>query len=105
MQTKQQILMTIKSQIKEVIPESEVILFGSRVNNTDHEESDWDILVITNNNTDRTNVKQTIHDKIFPLSVAIGSFINVLLLTNRDWQKNPSYYSLRQSVAQNHLVL
>src|SRR4030095_9809761 len=104
MQTKEQILITIKSQIKEVIPEAEIILFGSRANNTAHEESDWDILVVTNNGIDRKKVKQAIHDKIFPLSVAIGSFINVLLLT-RDWKKDSSYYALRQSLAQNHQVL
>ena len=97
--------MAIKSQIKEVIPESEVILFGSRVNNTANEESDWDILVVTDRTTNRRELKQAIHDKIFPLSVSIGSFINVLLLTTHDWQKNPSYYSLRQSVVQNHQVL
>src|SRR5688572_8097334 len=105
MQTRDQILMTLKSQIREVIPEAEIIVFGSRVNNTAHEESDWDILVVTNNAIDRKKVKQAIHDKIFPLSVAIGSFINVLLLTARDWKKSPSYYALRQSLAQNHLVL
>lgn len=105
MQTREQILMTLKSQIREVIPEAEIILFGSRVNNTAHEESDWDILVVTNNAIDRKKVKQAIHDKIFPLSVAIGSFINILLLTARDWKKDPSYYALRQSLAQNHLVL
>ena len=105
MQTKQQILMTIKSQIREVIPEAEIILFGSRANNTAHEESDWDILVVTNNTIDRKKLKQAIHNKIFPLSVAIGSFINVLLLTTLDWQKDPSYYALRQSLAQNHQVL
>ena len=105
MQTKEKILMTIKSQIKEVIPEAEIILFGSRVNNTAHEESDWDILVVTNDSIDRKKLKQAIHDKIFPFSVAIGSFINVLLLTARDWKKEPSYYALRQSLAQNHQVL
>ena len=97
--------MSLKSQIREVIPEAEIILFGSRVNNTAHAESDWDILVVTNNAIDRKKVKQAIHDKIFPLSVAIGSFINVLLLTARDWKKAPSYYALRQSLAKNHQVL
>ena len=105
MQTREQILTTIKSQIKEVIPEAEIILFGSRVNNTAHEESDWDILVVTNNVIDRKKVKQDIHEEIFPLSVAIASFINVLLLTTRDLKKHPSYYALRQSLAQNHQVL
>ncbi len=105
MKTQHQILMAIKSQIREVVPGSEVILFGSRANNTAHDESDWDILVVTNRAIDRRKLKQAIHDKIFPLSVAIGSFINVLLLTTHDWQKDPSYYSLRQSVAQNHQVI
>jgi len=105
MLTKQQIITAIKSQIKEIVPESEVILFGSRVNNTADEESDWDILVVSHSDADRKKMKQVIHDKIFPLSVTIGSFINILLLTASDWQQNPSYYTLRRSVAQNHQVL
>jgi uncharacterized protein len=102
---KQQILFTIKQQIREILPDADVILFGSRLNNTDTEESDWDILVLTDDKTPTKQIRQVIHDKIFPLSVSVGSFINLLLVTKSDWQNNPSYYSLKKSIALNSLLL
>ncbi len=102
---KQQIVLNIKQQILEVLPGATIILFGSRASNTATDESDWDILILTNDFTVPKKLKQTVHDKIFPLSVSIGAFINLLLVTNNDWEHNPSFYTLKKSIAANNLVL
>ena len=101
MQTKQQILVSIKSQVQQVLPNADIILFGSRANGLFTEESDWDILVLSDNPVTK-KVKQVVHDKIFPLSVSIGAFINVLIIGKKDWHQNPSYYSLKKTVALNN---
>jgi predicted nucleotidyltransferase len=101
MRTKQQILLSIKSQVQQVLPGAEIILFGSRVNGYFTEESDWDILVITHTPVTK-ELKQAIHNKIFPLSVSIGTFINILVVNSKDWLQNPSYYSLKKTIALNH---
>jgi uncharacterized protein len=103
--TKEQILIAIKAQIQEELPDASIILFGSQAGNSAHEESDWDILVITDKPAVTKKIKQTIHDKIFPLSVTIGAFINLLLVTKKDWQENPSYYSLKKTIANNSRAL
>ncbi len=102
---KQQILLNIKQQIREVVPGATVILFGSRVTDRFTEESDWDILVLSPQKSISSALKQSVHNKVFPLSVSIGAFINILLVSNSDWQNNPSYYSLKRSIAENNLVL
>jgi hypothetical protein len=43
-------------------------------------------------------LKRTIQNAIFPLSVQIGAFINLLLVEETDWLQNPSYYSLHQTI-------
>ena len=101
MKTKQQILVAIKSQVQQVLPDAEIILFGSRANGVFTDESDWDILVLADKPVTK-KIKQTIHDKIFPLSVSISSFINVLVVSRKDWQQNPSYYSLKKTIALNN---
>ena len=101
MQTKQQILVSIKSQVQQVLPDADIILFGSRVNDLFTEESDWDILVLSDKPFAK-KIKQAIHDKIFPLSVSIGAFINVLVVSRKDWQQNPSWYSLKKTIALNN---
>ena len=104
MQTKQQILLSIKSQIQSAPPGADVILFGSRANDSFTAESDWDLLVLSDRVVTK-KTRQVIHDKIFPLSVSVGAFINVLLVTKKDWQQNPSYYSLKRTIALNNQSL
>ncbi|HXL56457.1 MAG TPA: nucleotidyltransferase domain-containing protein [Chitinophagaceae bacterium] len=99
MDTKDEILESIKSTIKEIVPDANIILFGSRARGDWHEESDWDILVLTKNKVSK-DVEKKIHDKLFMLSVQIASFINILIVYEEDWEQSPSYYSLYQSVSE-----
>ena len=105
MNNKEQILLTVKSKVLEVLPGAQVILFGSRANDTANAESDWDILGLSPQQPITKEIKLQVHSKIFPLSVSIGAFINMLLVTKKDWQRNPSYYSLLQTVALNNQPL
>jgi uncharacterized protein len=105
MHSKEQILLSIKNQVKEVLPGANIFLFGSRASNSAGEESDWDILVLSPQQPITKLVKQQIHDRVFPLSVAAGAFINVLLVTEKDWQQNPSYYSIKKNVSLNNQPL
>ncbi len=105
MYTNEQIILAVKTQILETLPDADVILFGSRANNTAHDESDWDILVLADKAAITKSTRQILHDKLFPLSVSIGSFINLLLISRQDWLYNPSYYSLKKTVVQNNLLL
>ena len=92
------ILSLIKSSILKVLPQARVSLFGSRAYGIPTEESDWDILILTQHPVDRI-IKKAIHDAIFPVSVQIGSFINTLTVQEDDWENSPCYYSLHQTVA------
>ena len=105
MYTKEQILLSIKNQIKEVLPDAQIYLFGSRANNSATEESDWDILILSPSLPITKLIKQQIHSRIFPLSVAAGAFINVLIVNETDWQQNASYYAIRNTVAYNNSPL
>jgi predicted nucleotidyltransferase len=93
-----EILQLIKSSVNEVIPDAKIILFGSRARGDSHKESDWDFLILTNHLISKETEKK-LHDKIFPTSVAIASFINYLIVPEEEWEQSPSYYSLYQSVS------
>jgi hypothetical protein len=80
-----------------VSPGSKVLLFGSRAYGVPTEESDWDILILTEHPVNAA-IKKEIHSNLFPLSVQIGAFINTLLVQEDDWLNNPSYYSLHQTI-------
>ena len=88
----------MKSQILKVAPGAKVMLFGSMAYGTPTEESDWDILILTPQPVNAT-LKKNIHDALFPISVKIATFINTLTIQEDEWHKNPSYYSLYQSIS------
>ncbi|GGA94912.1 nucleotidyltransferase domain-containing protein [Puia dinghuensis] len=91
------ILASIKSKVHRVLPDAKVMLFGSRAYGNPTSESDWDILILTPGPVN-SELKKNIHVSLFPLSVEIGGFINALTIQESEWQNNPSYYSLQQTL-------
>lgn len=102
--TQKEILATIKVIVTKEIPDSKVYLFGSRATNTVHEESDWDILILTEKKYPKS-IKWLIQDKLFPLSLSIGSVFSFIIATNDEWENHPAYYSLQKGIGDQYLVL
>ena len=92
-----EILKEIKNEVQQEIPDSNIFLFGSRATGKWHEESDWDILVLTRNKYPES-VKRILFEKLFPLSVSIASFINLIVEQEDEWFNNAAYYALRLNV-------
>ncbi len=97
MATAADIFLIIKKKIVDILPEASVSLFGSRATDTANEESDWDILIITKNTPDK-KIKRVVQEALFPLSLNLASFINIIIASESDWNNDPSYYSLQQSI-------
>jgi predicted nucleotidyltransferase len=102
MDNQTEILSKLKSIVQEEIPDAKVYLFGSRATGKVHEESDWDILILTEKKYGKP-VKWLIYDKLFPLSVSIGSVFHFILATKNEWYSEPGYYSLQKGIG-NQLV-
>lgn len=94
----------IRQAVHQIVPDAQVILFGSRANGTATEESDWDVLVLTQQNVDRA-LKQKLHHHLFPLSVEAETVISALVVQEDSWNSNPSYYALQQSMAAGRIIL
>mgnify|MGYP001605716199 CR=1 FL=1 len=94
------ILHLIKTQILSVLPDAQVLLFGSRALGNAHAESDCDILILTQKKYSKST-KWKIHDVLFSLSVEFSTFINIMLVQEEDWKSNAAYYSLRKNIGEN----
>jgi len=46
------ILIKIKESVREVEPESEIMLFGSRARGDERADSDWDLLILVPHSAD-----------------------------------------------------
>ncbi len=104
MYSQDEILSKIKSVVLEEIPDAKVYLFGSRVTGKIHEESDWDILVLTDKEYSRS-VRKSIDAKLFSLSVSVGSVFSFIIATKDEWKNEPGYYSLQLGIADQFISL
>lgn len=95
--TDKEILAQIKAAVLEVIPDAKVYLFGSRARGDWHEESDWDILVLTGKEVNR-ELRSRIHKAVYPISLEINDFINHVTVNENEWKEGPAYYALQKSV-------
>lgn len=100
----QEILSKIKAAVREVIPDAKVYLFGSRARGDWHEESDWDILVLTDETVNRS-LKKKVRHQIFPISLAINDFIDCTVVNHQNWNEHPGYYVLHRSVNDETVVI
>ncbi len=96
-------LAKMKELVHTVLPDAKVILFGSRANNTAHEESDWDLLILDKSNIDK-KTKWAVHDVLYPLSVEMFTFINSIEANEDEWENNPGWYALKLSISRNPVI-
>jgi len=98
----QNILANISSRVHDIIPDAQVLLYGSRARGDWNEESDWDVLILTNQDVNRS-LKDAIWDSVFPLSIEISSFISPLIVQKDAWENYRGYYSLKKTIS-NELI-
>lgn len=103
MQTDKEILSEIKRTVQKIVPDAEVILFGRRASGNIHDESDWDILILTNNRANR-KLKDKIRESIYVLQCKYSVMIQTVIAGKKEWYNNPSYYSLRINISENPTI-
>ena len=83
--SKQKILQMVKNHVQSVDPSAEVMLYGSRARNEEHEESDWDLLVLTNRNISIADEK-AYRSKIYDLELELGEPFSTIIYNKEVWK-------------------
>lgn len=102
--SQEEILSNIKSIVLEEIPDAKVYLFGSRATGNVHEESDWDVLVITLKEVNR-EMKADVQKKFAERMSDVYYFIDLKIVNEKEWFESPSYYVLRESIKDEALAI
>ena len=83
-----QIIQAIAEKANSVIPaNSELILFGSRARGDAHEGSDWDILILLDQDRIGSGDFDLYSYPFRELGWDLGQYINVVLFTKKAWQQ------------------
>jgi predicted nucleotidyltransferase len=107
----QNIAKMIARRIKEKDSDAEDILYGSHARGDSHNYSDWDFLVLLNQNQVYKKIEQSYRHCIFDLELEIGEPISIFVYSKKIWESQysvtPFYKSvqsegIRQPASQQH---
>lgn len=100
MKTKTQyITQLIRNNINTIDPTADVILYGSRARGDERQDSDWDILILTEY-TANLMTERKFRDKLYDLELETGEAFSVFVYSKNNWQTKqritPFYHNVSQ---------
>ena len=84
----------IKQNIGFVDSKAEIILYGSRARGDERDDSDWDILVLTDYPVNLSQ-ERVFRDKLYDLELETGEPFSIFVYSKNDWtskQKATSFF-------------
>ncbi len=87
----------IKEAVRRIVPDSEVILFGSRARGDGDPDSDWDILILVAGNLNR-RIEEKIRDAIYDIELDLETPISVFIYTKENWLSKQSITPFYENV-------
>ncbi|MCD4820033.1 MAG: nucleotidyltransferase domain-containing protein [Candidatus Cloacimonetes bacterium] len=82
---REKMLKKIKSDISDDYPTAKLILYGSRARGDFCKYSDWDFLIIFENNVTNEQEMQ-IRDKIYDLELESGEVLCFIIHSKKEWE-------------------
>ena len=87
-----ELLKRCKAAIKGIVPDAEIILYGSRARGQAHPDSDYDLLVLTDEEAD-LDMEEEIRSAIFDLQLEYDVLLSVFAYNREQWS-SPLYRAM-----------
>ena len=79
-----EILQQCKESVCRVLPDAEVILYGSRARGDAANDSDYDILILTDKPV-TMKMKEDLISSIYPIELETGAVLTLITYNRNDW--------------------
>jgi predicted nucleotidyltransferase len=94
-----QLLDRVKKSVRDVEPDAEIILYGSRVRGHETSESDWDFLVLVDGPLDEDRTDKIRHC-LYEIEWECGEVLSCIVRTHEEWESSlyktmPLYKSVK----------
>jgi uncharacterized protein len=99
------LLERVKLVVQDVVPDAEIILFGSRARGAAVAHSDWDFLILLNKPA-KQHLNRQIKDRLYDLELETDTVLSSIIRTKQEWT-SPKYAVLpfKQEVEKNGVPL
>jgi predicted nucleotidyltransferase len=95
----------IKNRISQKNPEAQVILFGSHARGQANINSDWDILILLNQQNVNRTIEREYRDELFDIELEIGEPISTFVFSKFDWESKFSVTPLFENIKKDGIYL
>ena len=85
MAEKESILSRIKSSIRSINPSTRIILFGSRARNEEKKDSDWDVLLLVDEENVSNKIEDDYRDTLYDIELDTGQIISAFIYSKKYW--------------------
>lgn len=85
--SRKDILKKIKKSITSIVPNADVILYGSYARGEEKEESDIDLLILVDKDKVTWMDEKEISYPLYDIEFDIGKIISPMILSKKDWKK------------------
>lgn len=102
---KREVLHKIKASIKKEAPDAKVYLFGSRARGDNKPNSDWDILILVENEKVTNEIDDKFRQYLYDIELDIGQIISLLIYPKQYWKKYLKYSPLYENILNEGVLL
>src|SRR4030042_1291781 len=92
------ILENITKVIHKQDPKAKAFLFGSRARGDNRPDSDWDILILINNETVTSEIEDRFRDVLYNIELESGQIISTFIYPKSFWNNILKYSPLYKAV-------
>ena len=99
------ILENIKKAIHRQDPKAQAFLFGSRARGDNKPDSDWDILILINNQAVTSEIEDRFRDVLYNIELESGQIISTFIYPKSFWNNTLKYSPLYKAVKKEGIKL
>jgi predicted nucleotidyltransferase len=93
-------LSSISKLIRRKDPNAEAFLFGSRARGDNRSDSDWDIVILIDNQNVTNEIEDNFRTDLYDLEIESGQIISTFIYSKEFWQKmlvfSPLYKNIQK---------
>jgi predicted nucleotidyltransferase len=102
---KEKLINKISKAIHNKDPKAEIFLFGSRSRGDNRKNSDWDILILIENNKVTNEIEDYFRDDLYDIELETGQIISTFIYTKDYWNNILFYSPLYKNVTREGIKL
>ena len=99
------VLENITRAIYKQDPTAQAFLFGSRARGDNKPDSDWDIIILVNNQSVTNEIEDRFRDVLYNIELESGQIISTFIYPKSFWDKTLKYSPLYRAVKKEGIKL